>query len=153
MKPKTLLTLGALGVGAWWIYNNSTIFQSLTGTAVSPPAPAAPAPAPAPVTPDRAPAPAADRAPVAAVSIAPETIIAALKSAAGGNGPLNQDQWNYYRNAKYPPALSGAQLASAFPGGPESLSAEDFVGKLQKVGLAGYRRAAVVNYRRKVALS
>jgi hypothetical protein len=73
---------------------------------------------------------------------APAQMITALKAAAAGNsflvaGKMNQDQWNYYRNQLWPPDLSGAQLSAAFPNGPEQLTAEDFVGRLQSVGLAG----------------
>jgi hypothetical protein len=106
------------------------------------------------VTAAAAPAPAA--APQAGL-MDPATLIAKLK-AANSSATLNQDQWNYYRNTIAPPALTGEQLASAFPvaGGEVELSADDFVARLHSVGLAGYRprtmtRARRINYRRGAA--
>jgi len=73
---------------------------------------------------------------------APADMIAKLKAAAAAAGDtaatLDQHQWNFYRNKLWPPDFSGAQWSSAFPSSAsEQLTAEEFVGRLQKVGLAG----------------
>lgn len=38
-----------------------------------------------------------------------------LLTAAGGVTQLNADQWNYYRNSLFPPALTPNQFGAAFP--------------------------------------
>lgn len=170
MKGSTVITVAAVGIGGWWLMNNwATLFgPSVAADAIPTPLPSTPA------TPLGAQSPlvvgpitVAIPPPAAAVPppslMAPAALIAALKATANGdpilvNGMMDQDHWNYYRNEIVPPALTGAQLASAFPGPDVAITADAFVAQLQSVGLAGYRTrprtirgARRGNYIRKVA--
>jgi hypothetical protein len=155
MKGSSIVTLAAVGIGGWWLYNN---WASITGAnpavaagevPTTTPPPANPQAITVAIPPPAAPAPAPSL-------LSPAALIAALKSAAAGdpalkNGTMNQDQWNYYRNTIAPPALTAAQLASAYPPGNEvAITADQFVNQLHSVGLAAYRPRgrARINYRR-----
>ncbi len=61
-----------------------------------------------------------------------------LLTAAGGVTSLNADQWNYYRNQLYPPALTPQQFGLAFPVRTDpmpNMSVDDFLTALQGAGL------------------
>jgi hypothetical protein len=70
------------------------------------------------------------------------TLRSELLSRAEGNPYLIQQkmdahQWNYYRNIARPPALSGEQFASAFPGdtAQQQMTVDEFLSALKGVGL------------------
>ncbi len=60
-----------------------------------------------------------------------------LLTAAGGVTQLNADQWNYYRNTVFPPALTPAQFGSAFQRTDPmpNMSVDQFLAALVAVGL------------------
>ena len=77
-------------------------------------------------------------------TIAPTDLASQLIAAAAGNaflvnGNLNPDQWNFYRNNLYPPALTPAQFSDAFKDFDmtQPISAAAFVNALHNAGLAG----------------
>ncbi len=61
-----------------------------------------------------------------------------LMTAAGGAIGLTADQWNYYRNQLFPPALTADQFARAFPVRTDpmpSLTVDQFLAAVQAAGI------------------
>ena len=61
-----------------------------------------------------------------------------LLTAAGGVNSLNADQWDYYRNQLYPPALSSNQFGLAFPVRTDpmpTMTVDQFISALQAAGI------------------
>lgn len=58
-----------------------------------------------------------------------------LLTAAGGVTSLNADQWNYYRNSLFPPALTPEQFGAAFPSPTTGMSVDDFLNALKAGGI------------------
>lgn len=69
---------------------------------------------------------------------APTDVRTRLLTATGGVNSLNADQWNYYRNALFPPALTVEQFVMAFPVRTDPMpmmTVDQFLGALTAAGL------------------
>jgi len=129
---------GAIIFGGYYLYN---LFTS--NTAVAPVA-SSTTPATGTITTETLAAAAAAPATSTPATPAPATpdMATQLQAAAASdtnmvNGQMNPDQWNYYRNALFPPVLTGAQFDSAFPDRTVLMTAQGFVAALKGQGLAG----------------
>lgn len=139
-----VLVIGGLGVAYWYVtkYGPQGPAFNSAGQQIAPTwwdtwfggaSAQVTAPAPAPATTTQTPGGVTQPAPSTTTDVRTK-----LLTAAGGVTALNADQWNYYRNSLFPPALTGQQFGLAFPTRTDpmpTMSVDQFLSALAGAGI------------------
>lgn len=138
MKQKDIIVLLAVAAGGYLLYDylkKSGQWDQWFGSSEQP--------GTQPTTGDTTQPPVDSKPPANTVQPPVNSLRAELLAAAQGNaylvaGRMNAHQWNYYRNILRPPALTGEQMNSAFPGAiaDMQMTVDEFLAKTETAGLS-----------------